>query len=94
MYTFLELHSTSEPVLAKDAKPIDLGYEIVRDVKTHKSLIDDGFRDSGLLVMYTRATDPAKNMPEEWSEEIIEELKKIVILKGVVVECSSNGKIY
>merc|ERR1711865_188845 len=43
LYTFLELHSTSEPVLAKDAKPIDLGYEIVRDVKTHKSLIDDGF---------------------------------------------------
>ena len=62
------------------------------DLKSHKSLVDEGFREDGLLVLYTKSPKPKDGstttpIPEDFEEEIIDELKKIVILKGAIVYC-------
>jgi hypothetical protein len=48
------------------------------------------------MVLYTMAKnseDEKVLLPEEWVEEIVDELKKVVILKGVVVYCGADEKL-
>jgi hypothetical protein len=40
-------------------------YVEVVDVKGHKQLVDDGFREEGLLVLYTRSAKPATGSVSE-----------------------------
>ena len=60
------------------------------------SFFGAGFRESGLMVLYTRAKNEMDEniaLPEEWMEEIVDELKKVVILKGVVVYCGADATL-
>lgn len=51
IYTFLNGHATEEPVAPIDVEPVKKDYKEIIDLKGHKSLVDDGFREDGLLVL-------------------------------------------
>lgn len=58
VYAWMDGHATESPVAALDAAPVKKEYVEVVDVKGHKQLVDDGFREEGLLVLYTRSAKP------------------------------------
>ena len=58
-------------------------YVEVVDVKGHKQLVDDGFREEGLLVLYTRSAKPATGSVSECTGSTLIVLIVLIVLIAV-----------